>query len=244
MSSLVFQETLLGKAKVLVVADVDVRELEFEELGGRLVDALEYILVVARAGEHFRYDEKIDLDLRPEGREALEESWYTIAKEFDLESGAYQAKIVVSDQNGGGIGSVTHDFVVPALGGLRTSTPIVTDRVQEGGSRPRPVLRLPRRYSRDSVLFCEYEVYGAARGDSGLPQVVAGYRIRDGHGATVVNVAPTPIRSTSLGQLSRLLAAPLASIADGKYELVLELRDEIAGDELEVREPFEVAGDS
>jgi len=242
MGHFVFQESLLGRAKVLVVADVDVRELGFREVDGRFQDSLAYIMVVARreTGEHQRFDEKIDLDLQPQSRAALDRSWYTIAKQFDLDAGEYQARIVVSDTQGGRIGSVIHEFEVPPLGELRTSSPILTDQVQQSGGRPRPVLRLPRRYSSDAVLYCEYEVYGAKTDESGMPRVEAGYSIRSRDGKALTRVEPTPMRPSSLGQLSRLVAAPLGGAPPGEYELVLELSDQLAGRRIEVREPFEV----
>jgi VWFA-related protein len=247
MGHFVFQESLLGRSKVLVVADVDVRELEFQEAEGRFVDTLEYIMVVAHreTGAHHRHDEKIELDLQPQTRQALELSWYSIAKQFDLDAGEYQARIVVSDAASGRIGSVIHEFEVPAPEGLRTSSPILTDQVQPGASRPRPVLRLPRRYASDAVLYCEYEVYGAARGEDGMPRVTAGYAIRARDGEALARVEPTPIRPSSLGQLSRLVAAPLNGAPAGEYELILTLTDELAGAAIEVRETFEVvaAGD-
>jgi VWFA-related protein len=242
MGHFVFQESLLGRARVLVVADVDVRELEFREVEGRSVDSLEYIMVVAHreTGAHHRYDEKVELDLQPGTREALEESWYSIAKQFDLDAGEHQARIVVSDAASGRVGSVIHDFEVPPLGELRTSSPILTDQVQQGAARPRPVLRLPRRYSSDSVLYCEYEVYGAKTDGNGMPRVAAGYAIRSRDGAVLAHVGPTLIRPSSLGQLSRLVAAPLDGVPPGEYELVLSVSDELAGSEISVREPFEV----
>jgi len=242
MGHFVFQESLLGRARVLVVADVDVKELELREVEGRFVDSLDYIMVVARreTGEHQRFDEKIELDLQPQTRAALEKSWYTIAKQFDLDAGEYQARIVVSDAQSGRMGSVIHEFEVPPLGELRTSSPILTDQVQQGGDRPRPVLRLPRRYSSDAVLYCEYEVYGAKTDASGMPRVSAGYSIRSRDGVALAGAEPTPIRPSSLGQLSRLVAAPLGGAPAGEYELVLELIDELADQRIEVREPFEV----
>lgn len=245
MGHFVFQESLLGRAKVLVVADVDIRELDFARVGDRFVDSLEYIMVVAQreTGAHHRFDEKIELDLQPRTRAALNQSWYTIAKQFDLDAGEYQARIVISDAGSGRIGSVIHEFEVPPLEEFRTSSPIVTDQVQQG-PRPRPVLRLPRRYESDAVLYCEYEVYGAASDESGMPRVVAGYAVRSRDGATIHQVEPTPIRPSSLGQLSRLIAAPLNEAPPGDYELILTLTDETAGRTIELREPFEVVSAS
>jgi VWFA-related protein len=244
MSAFVFHEAGLGKASVLVACEVDVSGFGFEAQDGRLLDDLQYLLVVAHreTGEHFRHDENVELRLSPATRESLARSGYLVARPFELAPGGYQAKIVVRDRNGGRIGSLVHEFEVPKLDALRTSSPLLTDQVQPGQDRPRPVLRVRRTFTPGSTLYCEYEVYGAALspGDS-VPHVVAGYEIRRPDGGVVSRAEPTPIRASSLGKLSRLIAAPLSHVPPGQYELVLRLRDELTRREFEVREPFEVA---
>lgn len=243
MSALVFGEAGVGRASVLVAGEVDVSGFGYAQQEGRFTDELEYLVVVAHrdSGEHFRHDESVELSLSPATREALARNGYLVARRFDLAPGGYQTKLVVRDRNSGRIGSVVHEFDVPKLDALRTSTPLVTDQVQPGAERPRPVLRVRRTFSPGATLYCEYEVYGAALpAPDAPPQVVAGYEIRRPDGAVVSRVEPTPMRPTSLGKLSRLIAAPLARMAPGRYELVLHLRDELARRELEVREPFEV----
>jgi hypothetical protein len=193
-------------------------------------------------GEHFRHDESVELRLSPATRESLARSGYLVARPFELAPGGYQAKIVVRDRNGARIGSLSHDFEVPQLDQLRISSPLLTDQVQAGQERPRPVLRVRRTFTAGSTLYCEYEVYGAAiPPNAGAPQVVAGYEIRSADRGVVTRVAPTQMQASSLGKLSRLIAAPLTGVPPGQYELVLRLRDELARRELEVREPFEVA---
>ena len=88
----------------------------------------------------------------PEGTHFGPESWHPLSQEFHLKPGRYQARVAVRDVNSGRIGSVTHDFVVPPLTGLRLTTPILTDAIeapsfgsqdrQAGADRP---ARLPRR---------------------------------------------------------------------------------------------------
>lgn len=245
MSAFVFHEAGIGKASVLVACEVDVSSFGFEERDGRLLDDLQYLLVVAHreTGEHFRHDENVELRLSPTTRETLARSGYLVARPFELAPGGYQAKIVVRDRNGGRIGSLVHDFEVPQLDALRTSTPLLTDQVQPGAERPRPVLRVRRTFTAGSTLYCEYEVYGAALspGDA-VPRVLAGYEIRRTDGGVVSRVEPTPIRPSSIGKLSRLVVAPLWRVPPGQYELVLRVEDQLAGRTIEVPEPFEVAG--
>jgi hypothetical protein len=51
-------------------------------------------------------------------------------------------------------------------------------------------------------------------------------------------MAPSLIKPTSLGKLSRLAGSSLEGFAPGNYEFVLTVKDEIAGKSVEVREPF------
>ena len=247
MSAFVFHEAGVGKASVLVACEVDVSGFGFEAQDGRLLDDLQYLLVVAHreTGEHFRHDESVELRLSPATRESLARSGYLVARPFELAPGGYQAKIVVRDRNGGRIGSLVHEFEVPKLDELRTSTPLLTDQVQPGQDRPRPVLRVRRSFTPGSTLYCEYEVYGAAQSPgAALPQVSAGYEIRRADGGVVSRVEPTSIRPSSLGKLSRLVVAPLGRVAPGQYQLVLYVEDELAKRTIQVLEPFDVEAGS
>lgn len=246
-SAFTFDETLLGKAKVVLAAEVDVRGLSLREDGGRLVDELETVVVVSHreSGENFRHDRKVELKLQPGAVAALGADWYALTQDLDLAPGWHQARIVVRDRNSGRVGSVTHAFEVAAPGQFRISTPLLSDSLhQSEGGGPHPVTVLRRGFRGDGVLYCEYQVYGAARenGD-GPPRVTAGFEIRRADGATVMRVDPTPMRPSSLGKLSRIVVAPLRGAAPGDYLLVLQLKDEVAGQTLESREPFAVVAD-
>ena len=142
------------------------------------------------------------------------------------------------------VGSLSHTFDVPEQDRFRTSSPLLTDQLQEGAGRPRPVLRVRRDFSQEATLYCEFEVNGAARDETGVPRVSAGYLIRHSDGTVFLRARPNPIRPSSLGQLSRLVGASLRGAAPGEYELVLMLEDEVAGESLEVREPFSIAAPS
>jgi VWFA-related protein len=249
MTSYVMGETLLGKASVLVAADVDVSEFGFEDREGRLHDTLEYLLVVAHreSGEYFRYDQKVEMKLRPETRDRLARSWYGIVKDFELAPGGYQAKIVVRDKNKMAVGTVVHEFEVPELTQFRVSTPILSDVVQpsdEAPNVPRPMLLARRTFGAGATLYASFEVHGAAKDKkTGMPVVSAGYVIRRREGGVVTQSPPTLITPTSLGKVSRLIGAPLQG-GPGEYELVMTFNDTIAGKTLEVREPFTVAADT
>ena len=245
MTAYVFDETILGKANVIVVAETDVRDFAFQEEGGRFLDTLDFLLVTAHreTGEFFRYDQRIEMKLLPTTREKL--VWYPITRDFELAPGGYQAKIVVRDKNSGRIGTLVHEFEVPSLGPFRVSTPVLSDTLAPAPTgektNPQPTLLARREFPSGSMLLAQFEVYGAAKEKgSGMPRVTAGYEIRKADGTVVTHVDPTPIQPTSLGKLMRLVGARLVDSAPGDYEIVLRLKDEIAGKDLELREPFSV----
>jgi VWFA-related protein len=247
MTAYVFDETILGKASVMVATDVDVAEFQFEEKDGRFLDTLEFLLVVAHreTGEFFRYDQQVQMKLLPATRQRLGASWFPVVRDFELAPGGYQAKIVVRDRNSKRIGTVVHEFEVPDTAKFRVSTPILSDTLQptpEGQkSAPRPVLKIQRAFPSGSTMWAEFDVYGAAKDKaSGMPKVSAGYTIRRIDGPVETFVNPTVIQPTSLGKLSRLVGTRLATTEPGDYEFVLTVRDEIAGKSLEIREPFSV----
>jgi VWFA-related protein len=247
ISAYVFDETLLGKAATLVATEADINGFAFEEKDGRFVDTLEFLLVVAHreTGEFFRYDQKVEMKLLPETREKARTVWFPIVRDFELPAGAYQAKMVVRDKQSGRIGTVLHEFEVPPLGQFRTSTPILSDTLlptPEGvRATPKPQLLARRSFPQGAMLYCQYDVFGAAKDPAtGMPKVSAGYTIRAKDGAAVTSVPPSVITPTSLGKLSRITGSSLKDAAPGDYELVLSLKDEIQGNSLELVEPFKV----
>jgi hypothetical protein len=246
MTAYVGEETLLGKAATLVVTDVDIEGFDFEEMEGRFTDTLEFLLVVAHreTGEFFRYDQKVEMKLLPQTRERLRLSWLPIVRDFELQPGGYQAKIVVRDNRSKRIGTVMHEFEVPSLGELRTSTPVLSDTLApkpEGSESnvPRPQVLARRDFPQGAMLYCQFDVFGAVKDQkSGMPRVSAGYTIRAKGGAEVVRQPPSVITPTSLGKLSRLVGTELKEAPPGDYEFVLSVKDEIGGKSLELVEPF------
>jgi VWFA-related protein len=245
VSSFVFDETLLNQMSVTIATEIDIRKLGFKEEESRANDALAFIIEAQHreSGEYYRYDQKIEMSLLEATRRRLERTWYTVAREFTLPAGGYQAKVVVKDLNSGKVGSVIHEFEVPSGGRLRVSTPVLSDRLEPGeGGTQRPVLQVRRSFARGSVLYCQYSVFGAAREEKGslMPDVTAGYEIRRADGKVFKRGAPTRINPTSLGALMRLSGISLQGAGPGGYELILTVRDELAGKSVKVREPFEI----
>ncbi len=84
-------------------------------------------------GEFTRFDQQLEMSLQPETRARYERDGFPIAREMPLAPGRYQARIVVRDRNGGRIGSLLHEFDVPAARRACASR-----RVRADGSRREP----------------------------------------------------------------------------------------------------------
>jgi hypothetical protein len=246
MTAYVREEALPGQARTLLTAEIDVTDLAFRAReDGRKVGTLNLLFTVSHreSSETQREDKEVEIVLRPGPAETKDRVWYAVNREFQLGAGWHQAKLVIRDGQARRLGTVTHEFEVPRLEGWRVSTPALTDRLQpqSPGSPAAPMLFARREFSSGGSLFCQFDVYGAAKGAAtGNPQVTAGYAVVRSDGRTVLQGDPTAIRPTSLGFLSRLWAIGLAGVAPGAYELVITVADEVAGRQEELREPFTV----
>jgi hypothetical protein len=248
MTHYVGDEKTLGKAAVLVATEIDVRALQFEEKDGRSVADLQFLLVVAHreSGEFFRYDQGVSMKLQPSTRERLSRFWYPIVRDFELKSGDYQAKMVVRDPRSGRVGTVIHEFEVPPLGDLRVSTPVLSDSraatpAAEGVPGGTLAVLARREFASGSDLYCQFEVFGAKKDEkTGMPHVTQGYMVTRPDGSVFTAMQPSAINPTSLGQVSRLFGFRLAGAEPGDYEIVMAVRDDLAGRSFELREPFRV----
>ena len=245
VAAFVFDEVLRDRANVTLAVEVDVSDFAFEPVEGRLHDSMAFLVEAQHreTGEYYRYDQTIEMALLPATYQKLRRGWYPVSREFSLPPGGYQAKVVVRDMKGGRLGSVIHDFEVPAAGTFRVSSPLLSDEVDkgDGSAAPKPRLRVSRTFAPDAMLYCQFAVYGAQRdpGD-GMPRVSAGYEVRRADGSVFKRSPPTPIRPTSLGALLRLHGISLAGAGPGDYALRLTVRDDLAGRVIELREPFAI----
>jgi hypothetical protein len=151
---------------------------------------------------------------------------------------------VVRDRASGRLGSVTHEFVVPALEGFRVSSPILTDQIQAdpaGQAVPKPVLVARRAFASGTTLFCQFTVYNAAlQASTRQPQVTGTWLLRRADGTLVRQSEARPLTPSPDGALTRMYGITLAGLAPGAYELVLLVRDELLLTSVEMREPFTV----
>jgi hypothetical protein len=245
MTHYVGEEKMLGKAAVLVVTEMDIRALGFEEKDGRNYADVDILLVVAHreSGEFFRYDQQVNMKLLPATRERLTRLWFPITRDFELKSGDYQAKMVVREKRTGHVGTVMHEFDVPALDQFRVSTPVLSD-IRQGSAEDRAgrlTVLARREFAQGSDLFCEFEVYGAQKDEkTGMPRVTQGYEVRRSDGTLYTSWPPSAIRPTSLGGLSRMFGFKLDRATPGDYDIVMKFKDELSGKTSELHEPFKV----
>jgi VWFA-related protein len=248
MTDYVGDEQTPGKAAVIVATEVDTHGFDFEVKDGRYCDTLDFLLVVAhlQTGEFHRYDQSVVMKMRPATKERIDRFWYPIVRNFELPPGDYQAKIVVRDARSGRVGTVMHDFTVPDFTGLRVSTPVLSDalaksQAEDGAPGARLDVIVRREFPVGSDVYCQIDVFGAQKDPrSGMPQVLQGYFVRREDGTVLTAAMPSEIRPTSLGGLSRVSGFSLKGAQPGSYEIVMSVRDELAGRSLELREPFKV----
>jgi hypothetical protein len=73
-----------------------------------------------------------------------------------------------------------------------------------------------------------------------MPRVVQGYLVRRPDGSIFTSMEPSVINPTSLGKVTRLFGFRHTDAPQGEYEILMTIRDELAGESMEIREPFTV----
>jgi len=242
-TSYVFGDATAGTSLVMLAVDADLRAFAFAPKDGRLIDVadLRMLTTELRTGMTERYERQVEMTF-PSTARFGSESWHTLAQEFRLAPGRYQARIALRDGNSGRIGAVTHTFEVGPLTGLRLTTPILTNLIETGAfgtaASPKPVLVVRRSFPAGATVYYQYSVLGAAKDAAGAVVVTGSHVLRGPDGAVVKEMAPRPIVPGADGGLSRLAGLNLAGLPAGDYDLVLTVRDEVAGQIVERREPF------
>ena len=239
----VFDQKPSGGARVVVALEADLRSLA--NIGGdehpRASISLSIAATQRDTGKTQRLDQRLAVDA---GLGGGFEQWLVSSRELELPPGVAQARVVVRDDFLGRLGAVTLRFVVPELKGLRISTPVLTDRLARGkaGAAPQPVLLVRREFPPTNVLYCQFQVFGAATSaESAMPRVEASYELRHRGGAALRRGAPSLIAPGAEGDLVRLLGLPLEGMEEGDYELVLRVEDKATGEARERVEPLRLS---
>lgn len=228
VSSYVFDEPQPGRARVVVAADVDLPP-------AAAGTPLSYRLLVVPLAAGGGLEHSGEALLPPAAQPPWAGGFGThapLAREFELAPGRYQARLAVEIAGRGRYGAATSAFTVPPLGGLRVSSPILSDGLQDRSDRaPRPVVRGLRAFWPSATLYCQFEVFGAAHGTGALPApaVEAGYVVRRADGSVVRTAPATHVQPTAEGRVLRLFGFPLAALVPGDYTLSLDVRDTASG---------------
>jgi VWFA-related protein len=221
--------------RVVVAVEFDARPLSFE--GSRAARVGLGVAVTHRdSGRTWESHEQVEVRLGPS--EAA--GWRSLAREFEVPAGVSQARVVLREPRAGTIGATSHRFEIPGPDGLRLTTPILTDRVdQGGGDHPRAVISIDRVFRPRGPLYCEFEVLGA-KPDPRLraPRVRAGVEVRRLAGEIVRKGEPTPIAPDARGRVLRLVGLGMDGLAEGDYVLRLDVHDDVSGQRVERTEPF------
>jgi VWFA-related protein len=238
----VLEEKTPGRARCLLVGEVDVRPLAFREEEGRLLASLDVAFTTtARDGSVTEHAQRVDMRLLPATRERLLREWYVVAHEVELPAGVHLVRVVVREVATGRVGSVSHRVDVPAPDSFRLSTPVVSDALEPGspGGAPRPKPIARRWFAAGRRVFLSVDVFGAERGAAtGTPRVSMGYEVVRADGEVVSRLEPKTIDPTPEGGLRRLVGFTID--APGEYRLEGEVTDEQTGKALLFTEPFTV----
>ena len=163
-----------------------------------------------------------------------------VSRQWRMPPGVWQLRLLLRDTTSGRIGTAIHTFEVPQAKGLRLSTPILTPELEKVDGRDRPRIVLGRTFHPGQILYCQYQVHGAAADAAErLPRVTGRWELRHGD-AVVRSSAPTRIRAEADGRVARLLGVSLADLEAGEYSLALTVRDEVAGADTTAEEAFSV----
>ncbi len=236
VASYVLGSEKAGTALAVLATEVELGTVRFTPKSGRQQAALEtYVVVTPRDGaENQRLEKRLDLALPADVHARLLREGLPFVRTFDLAPGVYQARLLVRDEQGGAMGTVRHTFTVPALDGLRLTTPMLTDSVAGEGAAQRPLPIARRRFPSGTRLVYAFDVLGAKG-----PLTLA-YAVRRKDGSVLAEPRPRTVAPNAAGIASQQVDLPLTGVAPGEYEIVLTVADAGSGRSLERRDAFGV----
>jgi len=224
---------------VVVNVAVEVASLRLSEVGSRHRGAVEIVgLVTDREGsEAERFAERLQLDLRPETRDAVRRDGIGFSRRIALKPGLYQVRVAALGDGPDEIGSASRWVEVPDLaGGRLTLSSVFLDRTRGDGGEATPPPRgepgaarrtFPAGSEVDIVLFA----YNARPDDAGVADLAARFQIWS-EGRLVHEFQPRPMRFDAPGAPQRVPGGgrlSLAGLPPGDYELHAVVEDRREG---------------
>jgi VWFA-related protein len=244
MAAYAFEEKAPGRARCLLVGEVDVRPLGFREEEGRALASVDVAFTtVGRDGGTTEHAQRVDMKLLPATRAKLLRDGYVVSREVELPAGVHQARMVVRDVATGRVGSVSHRIDIPEPDSFRLSTPLVSDALEPvpKGAPPRAVPIARREFAAGSRIYLSLDVFGAERGAvTGQPRVSMGYEVLRPGGEVLTRLESRGIDPTPEGALHRLVGFTVDDPEPGEYQIEGQVTDEQTGKTLLFTEPFTV----
>jgi len=236
----VFESRPGGTLRTVIAVEAATSTLA--NLGGeaqpRTVLSLSVVATHRDTGQVRRFDQRIEVDAQAT---RAWEGWLVVSREFELPPGVAQARVVVRDEFLGRLGALTLRFVVPPATGLRLSTPILASRPRSAREGAPPPLLARRDFVPSGLLYCQFQVLGAADPGGTGPQVEASFELRRTSGEVVRRGPPSRVEPSPDARLVRLLGLPLDGLTEGEYELLLQVRDVTTGETREERQGFRLS---
>ena len=243
LTSYVFGPQAGGKLQTLLVAEADPASLRLQPKAGRYGATFDsYALVHDRDRDSLERSEKlVELNIPADAFAQITRTGIPIQREFSLAPGRYQATVLLRDRATGTIGSVRHEFEVPAANQFRITTPVVTDIVQPASApelapRPMPIAR--RTFRAGTRIAAVFDILGATEKGTSGPQVSVAYSLRRPDGTQLTASQPQALKPNARGQLAVAIGITLPPGASGEHELHLSVRDELAVRVIEYVEPI------
>jgi VWFA-related protein len=228
---------------VVVNVDVDAASLQLSEVQQRHRGVVDIVgLVSDREGAAVeQFAERLQLDLRPETRDAVRRGGIGFNRRIAVKSGLYQVRVAALGQGPDETGSASQWIEVPDLapGQLALSSlflngarddaagPVEGESPVAGGARGRASRSFPAGSEVDVVLFA----YNARTDAAGVTDLAARFQLRS-EGRLVHEFLPRPMRSEDPGEPKRVPGGArlsLAGLPPGDYELRAVVEDRRAG---------------
>ena len=231
LTAYAFEPVENGKIRIGVAGEINVKNLHFDQgPEGALTTTLEVMTAITHVPPGMSLSTpwqewKVRIPAEAQGKDF----WLPIERSFDLPPGLCQARLVVRERNGVALGSAVYGFAVPECGKWRVSSRVLSTVLPDEANRRPPIL-VSREFATGSVPYCYFEMYNAAKDPAiGLPRVEAGYSLLDRKGKVRQHEALSSVVPGTRGTLTRVIDLPLTGFVPGEYELVLNVRDDVAG---------------
>jgi VWFA-related protein len=131
------------KSSVMVTVQIDGTSLQFQKEGDTFNNKLEISMMALDTSGKIQGGDRtqLDLKLRDQTRQLVEQTGFRSVLQLELPAGRYQLRVAARELNGGALGSVFNDLVVPDFAKERFSMSGVLLTSTSAGLTPTP--RLP-----------------------------------------------------------------------------------------------------